>query len=136
MILIRGPDQAGRIDDPDVRRLVERRFVEVCAGEPYDPEVHGEMIVAQPGDTIASLEEQGELALAGSPVDELFFPDPDFVSFCEVIEEHPGCYEMVFILSDDGFGVLIFVPDHPEIDRELLSLCRTYAIKPRKRCRS
>src|SRR5688572_27155337 len=136
MILIRGADQIRRIDDPDVRRLVEQRFVEVCAGERYAPEIHGELILAQPGDTLASLEEQGGVALASSPVDELYFPDPDFVPFCEVIEEHPGCYEMVFILSDDGFGVLIFVPNHPDIDRELLSLCRTYAIKPRKRCRS
>ena len=48
MIIIRGPDQTRRIDDPDVRRLVERRFVEVCAGEPYAPEVDGEMIVAEP----------------------------------------------------------------------------------------
>jgi hypothetical protein len=136
MILIRGADQIRRINDPDIRRLVERRFVEVCAGEPYVPEVHGEMILAQPGDTLASLEEQGDLALASSPVDELFFPDPDFVPFCETIEEHPGCYEMVFIMSDDGYGVLIFVPDQPDIDRELLSLCRTHAVKPRKRRRS
>ena len=136
MILIRGPDQVRRIDDPDTRRLVEQRLVEICAGQPYAPEIHGEMIVAQPGDTLASLEEQGDLTLASCPVDELFFPDPDFVPFCEVIEEHPGCYEITFIFSDDGFGVLIYVPKHPAIDRELLSLCRTYAIKPRKRRRS
>ena len=136
MILIRGPDQVRRIDDPDTRRLVEQRLVEICAGQPYAPEIHGEMIVAQPGDTLASLEEQGDLTFASCPVDELYFPDPDFVAFCEVIEEHPGCFEMVWILSDDGFGVLIFVPNHPDIDRELLSLCRTYAIKPRRRRRS
>src|SRR5688572_11417975 len=136
MVRIRGPDWVRRIEDTHIRRLVERRFVEVCAGEPYDPEIHGEMVVAEPGDTIASLERQSGCLLANSPVDELYVPDPDFIPFCEVIEEHPGCYEMVFILSDDGFGVLIFVPNHPDIDRELLSLCRTYAIKPRKRCRS
>jgi hypothetical protein len=136
MLLIRGPDQVRRIDDPDTRRLVEQRLVEICAGQPYAPEVHGDMIVAQPGDTLASLEKQGDLALASSPVDELYFPDPDFVPFCETIEEHPGCYEMVFILSDDGYGVLIFVPDQPDIDSELLALCRAYAVKPRRRRRS
>lgn len=136
MIRIRGPDQARRIDDPDIRRLVERRFVDVFKGERYDPEIHGEWILAEPGDTLASLEGQSGCPIASNPFDDSRFPDPDFAPVCEVIEEHPGCYEMVFILNDDGFGVLIFVPKHPGIDRELLSLCRTYAIKPRKRRRS
>lgn len=136
MVRIRGPDRAHRIDDPDIRRLVERRFVEVCNGEPYDPEIHGEMIVVEPGDTPASLEGQSGCSIAGNPFDETRFPGPAFVPACEVIEEHATCYEMVFILNDDGFGVLIFVPKHPGIDRELLSLCRTYAVKPRRRRRS
>lgn len=133
MVRIRGPDWARRIDDPDIRRLVEKRFMQVCNGEPYDPEIHGEMIVAEPGDTLSSLEGQSGCPIASNPFDESRFPDPDFIPVCEVIEEHPGCYEMVFILNDDGFGVLIFVPKHSGIDRELLSLCRTYAVKPRKR---
>ena len=40
MIRIRGPDAAGRIGDPVVRRLVEERFEQVLNGDEYDPEIH------------------------------------------------------------------------------------------------
>lgn len=51
MIYIRGADQARRIGDADIRRLVERRYAEVCNGEPYDAEIHGEMIGRRSGNT-------------------------------------------------------------------------------------
>ncbi len=136
MIRIRGPDQARRIDDPAIRRLVERRFLEICDGELYDAEVHGELVVAEPRDTLASLERQSGCPIASNPFDGSRYPDPEFVPACEVIEEHATCFEMVFVLNDDGFGVLIFVPKQPGIDRELLSLCRAYAVKQLKRRRS
>lgn len=136
MIRIRGPDQTQQIDDPAIRRLVEKRFYEICDGEAYDAEIHGELIVAEHGDTPTTLERQTGCSIAVNPFDESRFPDPDFVPACEVIEEHATCFEMVFILNDDGIGVLIFVPKQPDIDRDLLSLCSTYAVKPLKRRRS
>jgi hypothetical protein len=136
MIHMRGPDQAQHIDDPKMRRLIERRFREICNGERYDSQIHGEITLADAGDTLESLEWESGCPIATNPFDETRFPDPKFVPVCEIIDEHATCYEMVFILNDDGFGVLIFVPKHPDIDRDLLSLCRIYAVKPRKRHRS
>jgi hypothetical protein len=133
MIRIRGPDQTQKSYDPAIRRLVERRFAEICDGEAYDAEVHGEIIVAERGDTLGSLERDSGCPIATNPFDECRFPDPDFAPACEVIEEHATCFEMVFILNDDGFGVLIFVPKHPAVDRDLLSVCRIHAVKPRRR---
>ena len=52
MLYIRGPDEVCRIDDPDVRQVVQQRFAEICNGAPYDPEIHGEMIVVEAGDTL------------------------------------------------------------------------------------
>ena len=52
MIRIRGPDEARSISDPDIRRLVEERFDQVLNGHEYDPEIHGEMIVVEPGDMV------------------------------------------------------------------------------------
>ena len=46
MLVLRSPDDASRIADPDIRKLVQLRFAQVSAGEPYDPERHGYMIVA------------------------------------------------------------------------------------------
>lgn len=129
MIRIRGPDQASRIDDPDMRQLVGRRFAEVCDGEPYDLEFHGEMIVVEPGDTLASLERDSGVPIAGNPFDDSRFPDPDFVPICEYLEEHSHCYELMFLFSDDGAGVSFFVPKSPGIDADLLELCARFAVR-------
>ena len=41
----------------------------------------------------------------------------------DVIEAHPGWFELTYVLSDDGFGVVVYVPDDPAIDPRLLSRC-------------
>ena len=46
MLVLRSPDEAARIADPEIRKLVQLRFAQVCAGEPYDPDRHGYMLVA------------------------------------------------------------------------------------------
>ena len=128
MIRIRGPDQVRRISDPDIRRLVEERFAEICNGEPYDPEVHGEMVVVEPGDTLQSLEGESSVPIATNPFDDSRFPDPDFVPVCEYLEEHSRCFEMVFLFSDDGAGVNFFIPKQG-IDADVLALCARYAVR-------
>ncbi len=42
----------------------------------------------------------------------------------EFIELNDGWFEAVFVLSDDGFGHVILIPDQPTTDPELLALCR------------
>jgi hypothetical protein len=66
------------------------------------------LFVVQVGDTLADL-----AALRGRA-----FVDPEFVTL------HGGWFEAVFILSDDGFGHVVFVPDQPDIDAQILNLCR------------
>ena len=126
MIRICGPDQARCVADPAIRRLVERRYTEVCDGEPYDPDIHGEIIVVEPNDTLRSLEGESGVPIATNPFDDSRFPDPDFVPVCEYLEEHSRCYEMMFLFSDDGAGVNLFVPKQGT-DAEVLALCARYA---------
>lgn len=128
MIRIRGPDQARRIVHSDIRRLVERRLADICKDERYDPEIHGEMIVVVPGDTVEHLEEVSGCCILHSFFDDARFGDPEFSPSFEALEEHPTCYEMVFILSDDGFGVEFFIPKQRGIEPELLALCAAYAV--------
>jgi len=128
MIFIRGPDQACRIDDPDIRRLVEERFDQVLNGDEYDPEIHGEMIVVEPGDTLASLERESGCPIASNPFDDSRFPDPAFVPVCEYLEEHSPCYEMMFLFSDDGAGVNFLIPKQG-IDADLLALCARFSVR-------
>jgi hypothetical protein len=59
---------------------------------------------------------------------ETRFGDPEFAPAAEVIENHGACYELVFIFTDDGYGLEIFVPKTDGVDPQLLATCRQFAI--------
>ena len=127
MLILRDPALASSIVDPGVRSLVEQRFSEICDGEPYDYDLHGYMIVVEPGDSVESLEQETSCRILHNLFDDVRFGDPDFMPSFEVLEEHAGCYEMVFILNDEGFGIDIYIPKYPGIDAGLLAMCAEYA---------
>jgi hypothetical protein len=59
-------------------------------------------------------------------VDDTAFGDPDFTPSFEWIEHHGGYFELAFVLTDDGFGHILLVPDQQGIDQRLLDLCRSH----------
>ena len=128
MLLLFDPSGVSRIADPELRNLVAQRFVQICDGEPYDVDMHGYMIVVEPGDSVAALEEECSCPILHNFFDETRFGEPGYAPSFEHLEDHGQCYEMVFILSDDGSGVSIFIPKTAGIDPELLSLCAAYAV--------
>lgn len=128
MIRIRGPDQAQQIEDASIRELVQRRFTEICDGEVYDAETHGEMFLVEAGDTLTSLERETGFWIATNPFDEARFPDADFVPVCEYLEEHEQCYELTFLASDDGAGVCLFIPKSRSIDTDVVAFCAAFAV--------
>ena len=68
------------------------------------------VVVAQ-GDALPAIE-----AAANYPI----APDPSW----EWVLDFGGVFEAPIILSDDGFGVVLIVPDEPGIDPILLALLR------------
>lgn len=66
------------------------------------------LFVIQPGDRIDHLQ-----TLRGRPFEGW-----------EFIELNDGWFEAVFVLSDDGFGHVVLIPDQPTTDPDLLALCR------------
>ena len=134
MLVINGPSDAPHIADPEIRHLVVQRYTEVCAGEPYDYDSHGSMIVVEPGDTVAALEREGSCCILHNLFDDTRYPDPDFSPSFEALDEHAGCYEMLFILNDEGFGITYFIPKAGGINAEnaverseLLAMCAEFA---------
>ena len=53
------------------------------------------------------------------------YGDAEYLPSWEVIEEHQFWYEVVYVLSDDGFGIVIFVPK--DADAELNEMLQRYA---------
>jgi hypothetical protein len=130
MIRIRGPDQVRRIDDTEIRQLVEQRFAEICAGEPYDYDAHGEVFVVEPGDTAAALEEQSGCPILTGPFDDSRSDEEAVFGLAEWIEDHGGrLYEATYVLNDDGFGVSFVIPHRQGIDAQLLKACARLAVR-------
>ena len=127
MLVLRDPASASSIADPEIRGLVEQLFVTICDGEPYEYDLHGYMIVVEPGDSVEALEKESSCPILRNRHSDARFGDPTFSPSFEFVAEHSGCYEAVYVLSDSGFGVDFFIPKTGGIDAELLALCARYA---------
>lgn len=44
---------------------------------------------------------------------------------CDVIERHEEWFELTLVLSDDGAGVIVYIPKSLSVDSSLLSYCHT-----------
>ena len=120
MLIIRNAaDLARALDspiDPRLKQLlaVRRDQLFTDTGGDYDLDALVQFAVAEPHDTIAGIEVD-----VGFPL----FTEPAF----EWVQNHGGWFEGVVILSDDGFGIALFVPDHDGIDPKMLSVMRDQA---------
>jgi hypothetical protein len=112
--------------DNQLRALLTERLQQLTnAWEGIDLSDLTHFLIIQAGDTAADAEHELGWSLLVNPVDGARFGDPAFTASWEWIEDHGGWFEAVFIISDDGFGISLFVQDHPAADAELLALCRT-----------
>ena len=127
MLILRDPALASRIADSGLRALVEVRFAQVWGGAAYDHREHGYMIVVEPGDSVESLEAESGCSILNDPDESIHFGHPEFSPACEVLDEHPGCFEMAFILNDDGFAIALFIPKRDGVDADLLAMCAAFA---------
>ena len=131
MIVLRDPQATSQVTDPYIRELVALRFGQILAGEPYDYDRHGYMVIVESGDTVEQLEQAVGLPLLRSLFDDLPYGDPDFTPCFDILEEHNyeqhRIYEMVFISNDDGFATTVFVPAAEGIPTDLLAMCRSFA---------
>jgi len=125
MIVLRDPSQLP--NHPIIvclSTLLQQRFRDLSGDEPYDPDSHGYIVIAEPGDDVKALEEETGCPIFSDWFGGSHYPDADFTPSFEYLDDTPLCYEMVFILNDGGFAVLLFVPKLTGIDADLLNMCR------------
>ncbi len=130
MRILRDPAETTSITDPEIRALVEQRFIDLCqdSEEDYDWEVMGYFVLVESGDAVAAIESQTEAWICSSPFGALRYGEAGFQPCYELLEEHPGFYEMVFVPSDGDFGISLFIPKIEGIDSELVQFCKEYAV--------
>lgn len=131
MQIIRDPADVATIQDSSIRRLVEQRIFDLGKPdgpkEPFDLAALSYFVIVEAGDSIATIDAQLGFSVLANRFSGIRFGQPGFVPSFEFVEEFSGCFEMVFIISDDGFGIEVFVPKTAGITTELLEMCQRYA---------
>lgn len=102
---------------PAIISLIQRRLAELIADDNNTMEELVFFVVLEAQDTLAEL-----TTLLNYPqqISNLLPP-------WEIIEEHPDCFELVFVLSSSGYGALVFAPKHC-VHPDVLAFCQYHAI--------
>lgn len=66
----------------------------------------GSLILVEPGDTVAQLENECGCLITTGLFGDAKFGDPEFMPCFEWLEHNvqTRCYEMLFVMTDDGIG--------------------------------
>ena len=136
MLTLRNPALASTIADPDLRNIVEQRFADMCNEDDpdleNDPEPDLLVIVVEPGDSVPALEAESGCPILRNLCGDARFGDPGFIPCFELLEEHAGCYELVYVPGDGDGGVNIIIPKSgggtAGIDAGLLAMCAMYSV--------
>ena len=124
MLIIQNRSQLHHIIDPDIHKLVTLRLAQLESNIPTP------MIIMQTGDSLSSIEKEIGFPILTNLFDDISYPDPDFITFCEALEDHGDFYEMLFIFGDGEEAVEIFIPK-TGIDPSLLSMCADFSNQPK-----
>jgi hypothetical protein len=120
------PDDLAGIADEALARVIRQRFTELAAYDDYRFDELAEFWLVEPGDTVEVLETSTQMPIAHGWFNDARYPDPDFAPAWEVLEAHATAYEMVFVTSDSGYGVVLWIAATGS-DETLLRMCTEYA---------
>jgi hypothetical protein len=128
VIVVRNLQSTHQISNLAIKALVQQRINDI-GREAFDSEDVGYFIVVEATDTIAAINAQVGFDILRNGFTGIRFDEPGYGRFFEFIEEFSSCYDMVIVISDDGFGVELFIPKIEGVDPDLLAMCRMYAFK-------
>ena len=121
MLILKYPSSFDSITDPDILKLVKLRHFQL------GDEMFGSVIIVEIGDTVEDTKNEIGFFVMTNLFDDSRYPDPDFVTSSESLEDQGGCYEMLFILSDGDEAIVIFIPK-VGVDQLLLAMCSQFAV--------
>ena len=120
MLKIQNLSQLNLVTDVDILDLLQFRFDQL--------DMNVTMLIVGPGDSISDIEEEIGFCILTNLFDDVSYPDPDFVPCFEALEDHGGCYEMLFLFSDgDDDAIEILIPK-AGVDPLLLAMCSKFAV--------
>ncbi len=126
MIVVRNLQSTHQISNTAIRQLVEQRINDL-GGETFDTAALGYFLVIQPRDTLDAIDSQLGFSILANRFTGIRFDQPGFTPSFEFVEEYSSCYDMVFVLSDDGYGIEVFVEKAEGVPPDLRIMCRVHA---------
>ena len=127
MHVIRTESDLQALEDPDLRALIRLRIEDTAEYVDHFSELVF-FVIVEPGDDIV---DRATPAIGFSPLVNRFdgaeYGSSDFTPSWDVLEEHAGFFELVYVTSDDGSGVTVFVTKSEGVSAELLAMCRRFA---------
>lgn len=123
MHVIRTESDLQALEDPDLLALIRRRIADTAEYVADFSELVF-FVIVEPGDGITAVEASLGFPVMANRFDGIAFGEPGFTPSWDVLEEHAGFYELVYVLSDDGQGVTVFVTKAEGVSAELLAMCR------------
>ena len=127
MIVIREPTQIAGLADTELRQLLHHYVDQYRQYTDYRLEDLLHCILVEEGDGVADIDVAMGFHILGNRHTGATWGDPGFTPDFEICEEHTGWYELVYVLSDDGYGFQVFVPKGERSDPQLLAFCAAYA---------
>lgn len=120
--------------DPALRSLLSERiklfheYVETDLSEVVT------FLIVEPDDALAAIGAELGFPILENRFDRSLYGQPNFTPCWEWILDHDEYFEIVFVLSPDGYGVIVFVRNDPGVDSDLLAMSAEYAGLPECPC--
>jgi len=116
------PPQEARL-----RSILDQRVIQLTEDGGGDIAEFANFLIVQAGDDDQSVKAELGFSILENLVDGARYGDADFEPSWEWIMRHEGWFELVYVLSDDGFGWVVLVQNDEATDADLLAVCREYA---------
>ena len=126
MQVIRYPSDTASIAQPELRELIEATIRDLSQDYKYDPDELGHFVIYEHQDTIEQLSAHMGFDILSNRWTGIRYRQDGFGPCFELVAEHPGWYEIVFIISND-FGITVYVPIADWVDPDLIAMCQQYA---------
>ena len=109
----------------ELRQLITGYVERLSDGEDFELGNLVHFVVMHKSDTLIELEAALGFSVMTNRSNGCRYGDDDFLPSWDVIEAHRYWHEVVYVLGDDGFGIVIFVDKNA--DDQLLQMLQHYA---------
>lgn len=99
-----------------LKQLLRQRFDQAAGSAIF--------LIIPPTQSLAQPEQFLGFSPLSNPIDGSVFGDPHFAPAWEWAEDHGYCYELTFVLSDDGFAHVVFVDRPAGTSSPLIKMCQ------------